>query len=53
MKIRVWLGDLEAVWTTPAPRAPRRKTVTQILRAAYRRHGRDRHTRRAVRRCLR
>jgi hypothetical protein len=34
------------------PARPKRKTVAQILRAAYRKHVRDADTRRAVRRCL-
>jgi len=31
----------------------RRKTVTEILRAAYRKHVHDRDTKRAIKRCLR
>jgi hypothetical protein len=34
------------------PARSKRKTVAQILRAAYRKHVRDQHTRRAVKRCL-
>jgi hypothetical protein len=33
--------------------AGRRLTVSQILRAAYRKHVRDEHTRLAIKRCLR
>jgi hypothetical protein len=51
MKAHVW--DFEFGFQLSAPRSRRRKTVTQILRAAYRKHGRDRDTRRAVKRCLR
>src|SRR5687767_14011048 len=53
MKIHVCDEDLS--WTprrgTPRKAAPR--TVTHILRAAYRRHTRDLHTRQALKRCLR
>jgi hypothetical protein len=31
----------------------RRRSIAEILRAAYRKHSRDEHTRRAVKRCLR
>jgi hypothetical protein len=34
-------------------RAPRRKKVSQILRAAYRKYVRDRDTQLAIKRCLR
>ena len=37
----------------PAHPQARRMSVAQILRAAYRKHGRDEHTRLAVKRCLR
>ena len=36
-----------------AKRPARRKSVTQILRAAYRKHVRDEQTKLALKRCLR
>ena len=51
MKMQVWKlsGDEKP---SSQPRAPRRKSVAAILRAAYRRFASDTVTRRAVRRCL-
>jgi len=53
MKIHVW--EPESVYSLPteAPRRRKRKSVTEILRAAYRKHFRDAHTRQAVKRWLR
>ena len=53
MKIHVW--EPEFVYSLPAevPRRRKRKSVTEILRAAYRKHFRDAHTRQAVKRWLR
>lgn len=51
MKIHVW--DPEFVHALPTPRRRKRRTVSQILRAAYRRYLRDADTRQAVKRCLR
>lgn len=53
MKIHVW--EPEFVYSLPAevPHRRKRKSVTEILRAAYRKHFRDAHTRRAVKRWLR
>jgi hypothetical protein len=53
MKSHVWDYALGHGFRPPTGRPPRRKTVTQILRAAYRKHVRDRHTRLAIKRCLR
>jgi hypothetical protein len=50
------LWDNAASFSLPLPAvrpaSSKRKTVSQILRAAYRKHVRDQHTRRAVKRCL-
>jgi len=53
MKIHVW--EPEFVYSMPVevPRRRKRKSVTEILRAAYRKHLRDAHTRQAVKRWLR
>jgi len=52
MKAHLWdLGF--AVKRRAILRKPRRKSVTEILRAAYRPLMRDPHTRIAVKRCLR
>jgi len=53
MKIHVW--EPEFVYSLPAPvsRRRKRKSVSEILRAAYRKHFRDAHTRQAVKRWLR
>jgi hypothetical protein len=53
MKAHVWDNEIGDRGQVQAPRPGRRKTVTQILRAAYRKHVRDAHTRQAVKRCLR
>jgi len=53
MTSHVWDYAIGHDFRLPAGRLPRRKTVTQILRAAYRKHVRDRHTRLAIKRCLR
>jgi hypothetical protein len=52
MKVPGWDHEPSAPRVGEA-RLPRRKTVAQILRAAYQKHVRDRQTRQAVRRCLR
>src|SRR5258707_750273 len=55
MKIHVWDNEIGCQFrpVSPRPTRSKRKTVAQILRAAYRQHVRDPHTRRAVKRCLR
>jgi len=55
MKIDVWDNQTGCQFRLPFQRRtrPKRQTVAQILRAAYRRHVRDAHTRQAVKRCLR
>jgi hypothetical protein len=55
MKIHVWDHEVGFFSTRLAasPARPKRKTVAQILRAAYRKHVRDAHTRQAVKHCLR
>jgi hypothetical protein len=54
MKAHLWdnaLGDPGSL-SAARPARSKRKTVAQILRAAYRKHVRDADTRRAVKRCL-
>ena len=51
MKMQIWKLAGDAKPSSQA-RAPRRKTVAAILRAAYRRFASDTVTRQAVRRCL-
>lgn len=52
--MKVQTGDFETGAKSPTiPRSNRRKTVAEILRAAYRRHVRDPDTRLAVKRTLR
>jgi hypothetical protein len=53
MTSHVWDFAIGPGYRPPAGRPVRRKTVSQILRAAYRKHVRDRHTRLAIKRCLR
>jgi hypothetical protein len=53
MKVHVWECELGNRHRRSAARPARRKTVAEILRMAYRRHGRDPHTQRAVKCCLR
>jgi hypothetical protein len=55
MKVHVFDHEVGWQFALPSARPPRgkRKTVAQILRAAYRRHVRDACTRRAVKYCLR
>jgi hypothetical protein len=53
MKTHVGDYDFGHSFHPPAGRATRRKTVSQILRAAYRKHLRDRATLLALKRCLR
>jgi len=53
MKTHVWEYEFGSDSRSSEPRPSRRKTVTEILRAAYRKHVRDRHTRLAIKRFLR
>lgn len=53
MKIHVWEPEFVYSLPTEVPRRRKRKSVTEILRAAYRKHFRDVHTRQAVKRWLR
>jgi hypothetical protein len=53
MKTHVGEYDCSRSLRRPLARAERRKTVSQILRAAYRKHVRDRETAAALKRCLR
>lgn len=53
MKIHVWEPEFVYSLPTEAPRRRKRKSVTEILRVAYRKHIRDAHTRQAVKRWLR
>ena len=53
MKFPVWCYEALSSYRAPVPRPSRRKTVSQILKAAYRKHVRDNHTKLAVKRCLR
>ena len=50
MKAHIW--EQESALRSRRPAQPKRKTVAQILRAAYHKHVRDPHTRQAVKRCL-
>jgi len=54
MKAHLWDNAIgyPVPLTAARPARPKRKTVAQILRAAYRQHVRDQFTRRAVKRCL-
>jgi len=53
--MKTHVGDYEFGhgFRRPAAVPARRQTVTQILRAAYRKHVRDEHTKLAIKRCLR
>lgn len=54
MKAHLWdIGMTVNCRPVSAPRKPRRKSVSEILKAAYRPLMRDPHTRTAVKRCLR
>ncbi|HEY3899119.1 MAG TPA: hypothetical protein VGM54_10925 [Chthoniobacter sp.] len=53
MKTHVGDYDCSRSFRQPLARAVRRRTVSQILRAAYRKHVRDRETVEALKRCLR
>ena len=53
MKSHVGDYDCSRHFRQPLGRGVRRKTVSQILRAAYRKHVRDRETAEALKRCLR
>ena len=53
MSSAIWDDTVSQEFRREAARRSRRKTVTQILRAAYRKHVRDRETKAALRRCLR
>ena len=53
MKIYVWEPEFVDSLPAEVPHRRKRKSVTEILRAAYRKHFRDAHTRRAVKRWLR
>ncbi|MEP6669914.1 MAG: hypothetical protein ABJF10_12220 [Chthoniobacter sp.] len=53
MTSHVWDYALGHDFRRQAARPPRRKSVTQILRAAYGKHVRDRDTKRAIKHCLR
>ncbi|MDR3403008.1 MAG: hypothetical protein P4L99_10975 [Chthoniobacter sp.] len=53
MKSHVWDYAIGHTVRRTAGRSVRRKSVTQILRAAYRKHVHDRDTKRAIKRCLR
>jgi hypothetical protein len=53
MTSHVWDYAVGHDFRNAAGRPARRKTVTQILRAAYRKHVRDRYTKMAIKRCLR
>ena len=54
MKTHVWDNAIgyQAPHSASRPGRPRRKSIAQILREAYRRHVRDRVTRQAVKCCL-
>ena len=54
MKAHLWDNAIgyQVPLTAARPARTKRKTVAQILRAAYRQHVRDQFTRRAVKRCL-
>ena len=53
MKTPVWPVEFGHGYPLPATRPGRRKTVSQILREAYRKHLHDRFTKQALKRCLR
>lgn len=55
MKFQVWGFETLSSYRVAIPRPSRRKpkSIAQILRAAYRLHGKDSHTQRAVKRYLR
>jgi hypothetical protein len=53
MKTHVGEYDCSRNFRQPLGRPARRKTVSEILRAAYRKHVRDRETAAALKRCLR
>ncbi len=54
MKTHVWDYDFgQSMRFATTTRTRRRKTVSQILRAAYRKHVRDAHTKKAIKHCLR
>jgi hypothetical protein len=53
MKTQVGDYDCRRTFRQSLGKPVRRKTVSQILRAAYRKHMRDRETERALKHCLR
>ena len=53
MKSHVWDYAIGHTPRRTAERSARRRSVTQILRAAYQKYVRDRDTKRAIKRCLR
>ena len=53
MKTQVGDYDFSHGFRGSSVRSARRRTVSQILRAAYRKHMRDRETLLALKRCLR